>query len=136
MANASIAQSVNRKTVALALQQARTEAAEHQAWLNAINKAALYLAGEQWQFDGDVLIIPSATSSEHYTVTSQGCPCKAGKAGRPCWHRAAWRLLRKSAEMVYTAGTTNGYQDAPLQPFDDERPTLAEIQAAADELFN
>ncbi len=37
MANASIAQSVSRQTVALALQEARKQAAEHQAWLNAIN---------------------------------------------------------------------------------------------------
>ena len=40
MANATIAQAVNRQTVALALQEARKQAGEHQAWLNAINKAA------------------------------------------------------------------------------------------------
>ena len=68
-------------------------------------------------------------------VTPQGCPCKAGKAGRPCWHRAARRLLVKASEMVYTASTTNGYQDAPAHPFDDGTPSMAEIQAAADELF-
>ena len=38
--------------------------------------------------------------------------------------------------MAYTAGATNGYQDAPLHPFDDGKPTFAEIQAAADEMFN
>ncbi len=38
----------------------------------------------------------------------------------PCWHRAAWRLLRKAAELV--------------QP---ERviPTEAELQSLVDELF-
>ncbi len=41
MANSSIAQSVNRTSVALALREARVQAAEHQAWLNAINKASL-----------------------------------------------------------------------------------------------
>ena len=28
------------------------------------------------------------------------CECKAAVAGRPCWHRAAWRLLRKAAEVT------------------------------------
>ena len=43
MANGMIAQQVNRRTVAAALAAARVEAAEHNAWINAINKAALNL---------------------------------------------------------------------------------------------
>jgi hypothetical protein len=39
---------------------------------------------------------------------------------RPCWHRAAWRLLRKAAEMVQ-----------PVRVM----PTEAELQALVDELF-
>ena len=39
MANGMIAQQVNRRTVAAALAAARVEAAEHNAWINAINKA-------------------------------------------------------------------------------------------------
>ena len=101
MANASIAQSVNRTSVALALREARVQAAEHQAWLNAINKAALYLAGDQWQFDGETLIITSATTAgARYVVSAHSCECKAFAAGRPCWHRAAARLLEKSAEVA------------------------------------
>jgi hypothetical protein len=68
-------------------------------------------------------------------VTVEVCPCSAGKAGKPCWHRAGCRLLVKAAEMTYTAATTNGYQDAPARPFEDAKPTMAELQAAADELF-
>jgi hypothetical protein len=41
-------------------------------------------------------------------------------SGRPCWHRAAWRLLRKAAEMV--------------QP-ERVMPTEAELQALVDELY-
>ena len=101
MANSSIAQSINRQTVAAALRQARIEAAEHTAWINAINRAALNLEAAPWAFDGEVLRIASATTpSARYTVTIEGCACKAGQAGRPCWHRAAWRLLRKAAELV------------------------------------
>src|SRR5688500_17759723 len=134
MANATVAQAVNRTSVALALQEARKQASEHQAWLNAINKAALYLAAERWAFDGETLVIVSATSDDvQYLVTARTCECRAFKAGRPCWHRAAARLLCKTAELVYTAATTNGGQDAPLHPFDDGKPTMAELTAACDE---
>ncbi len=120
MANASITQSISRQTVAAALQAARTEAAEHRAWINAINRAALNLEACPWAFDGDVLRIASATSGARYTVGIDGCECKAAQAGRPCWHRAAWRLLRKAAEMV----------PAPRQTL-----TEAEMAAIVDELY-
>jgi hypothetical protein len=121
MANASIAQTVNRQTVAAALAAARTEAAEHRAWINAINRAALNLEATAWAFDGDVLRIASASTNARYTVTPDGCECKAGNAGKPCWHKAAWRLLRKASEMVPAA---------PVVTLSD-----AEIQALVDELF-
>jgi len=136
MANASIAQAVNRQTVAQALRDARAKCGASNRWLNALNRAALNLEAVRWQFDGDTLRVESATNSgDFYTVTVEVCPCSAGKAGKPCWHRAGCRLLCKAAEMTYTAATTNGYQDAPARPFEDARPTMAELQAAADELF-
>ena len=101
MANATVAQSVSRRNVALALREARIQAATHQSWLNAINKASLYLSTGDWQFDGEVLSITSATTDgARYHVTAQRCECKAFAAGRPCWHRAAARLLEKSAELA------------------------------------
>jgi len=136
MANATVAAAVNRQTVALALRDARAKCAASHRWLNAVNRAALNLEAVRWQFDGDTLRVESATNSgDFYTVTVEVCPCQAGKAGKPCWHRAGCRLLCKAAEMTYTAATTNGYQDAPARPFEDARPTMAELQAAADELF-
>ncbi len=123
MANASVTALVNRSTVALALAAARTEAAKHQAWINAINRAALNLEACPWQFDGEILVIKSATTTARYTVDAQGCGCKAHQGGRPCWHRAARRLLIKAAEVA-------------AQPAPKPRPTFAELQAAADELFN
>ena len=137
MANATVAQAVNRQTVALALRDARAKCGASNRWLNAVNRAALNLEAVRWQFDGDTLRVESATNSgDFYTVTVEVCPCSAGKAGKPCWHRAGCRLLCKAAEMTYTAATTNGYQDAPAHPFEDSKPTMAELQAAADELFN
>ena len=125
MANSTIAQSVNRSNVAQALAQARTECAGDIRWLNAVNRAALNLESCKWSFDGDTLRIESATASgTFYTVTVATCPCKAGQKGDPCWHRAGCRLLVKAAEMA-----------APARPVADAKPTMAELQAAADELF-
>ncbi len=121
MANASITQQVNRQTVAAALREARIQAAEYRAWINAINRAALNLEAVTWAFDGDVLRIASASTNARYTVTPEGCECKAGNAGRPCWHKAAWRLLYKAVEMM---------APPPHVELSD-----AEIQALVDELY-
>src|SRR5918999_1552492 len=101
MANATVAQSISRQTVAAALAAARTEAAELRLWITAINRAALNLEACPWAFDGETLRIASATTrGTRYTVNPEGCECKAAQDGRPCWHRAAWRRLRKAAELV------------------------------------
>ena len=113
MANATVAQSVTRRNAALALREARKQSAHHQAWLNAINKAALYLAGDAWQFDGEILVIRSATTDgARYHVTAHPCACKAFQAGKPCWHRAAARLLEKTAELATPAAPL------PVEAFD------------------
>ncbi len=100
MANHSIAQAINRTAVAQAVDQARVECAGQVAWLNAINRAAVNLERCFWQFDGETLLVASATSDRRYTVTAQGCACKAYLDGRPCWHRAARRLLVKAGELA------------------------------------
>ena len=97
MANASIAQSVNRQTVAAALQAARTEAAEHRAWINAINRAALNLEACPWAFDGEVLRIASASSTARYTV---------GVDGWNTVHRITWMVLPVPAQRTHVHGDT------------------------------
>ena len=115
MANATVAQSVNRQSVAQALQQARTEAATSMAWLNALNRAALNLEAGFWQFDGDTLVISSATKQgTRYTVSRDGCTCKAGQAHKPCWHRAARRLLCKAAELAQASRAVCPMCGAPI----------------------
>ena len=104
MANASVTAAVNRQTVIAAIKQARIEAAEHAAWVRAINNAAVDLEVSTWAFDGEVLRISSATTpGVRYTVTAAGCECRAGQQGKPCRHRAAHRLLCKAAELVTPA---------------------------------
>ncbi len=101
MATGSIAVFVNRESMGRALAQARRECSQDKSWLNAINRAALNLEACPWQFDGAVLIITSATEPDRrYTVQNGACDCKAFEAGRPCWHRAARRLLIKAAELA------------------------------------
>ncbi len=115
MSNASVAQAVNRVSVGAALQAARIEAHEHQAWITAINRAALNLEACKWQFDGDDLRIESATNSgTYYTVTAAGCLCKAGAAGKACWHRAARRLLIKAAELAELASEISAVEGLEL----------------------
>ena len=121
MANATVAQKIDRRNVARALHAARAACQQDRRWLNAVNRAALNLEACPWQFDGETLVIASATTQgTRYTVTSECCQCKAHRDGRPCWHRAARRLLVKAAEMAQ--------QPAPAK-------TMAELQAAVDALF-
>lgn len=142
MANGIVSAAVNRQSVAAALTAARTEAAEHQAWINAINRAALNLEACRWQFDGEVLRIESATqSNSYYLVGADGCPCVAGGKGKPCWHRAARRLLCKAAEMAQPKPVTyKGFTYTPAQLEAARQARIvagyAEAQAAVDELFN
>ena len=101
MANATVAQSISRRNVAQALQEARRQCGQHLRWLNALNRAALNLEACPWQFDGETLVITSATDTgARYTVDVHGCQCRAAAKGNPCWHRAAHRLLVKAAEMA------------------------------------
>ncbi len=131
-----IVANVDRAAVGHALRDARIACAHSMRWLNAVNRAALDLEACRWAFDGNTLQIESASGSgEWYTIDEAGCNCKAGQAGKPCKHRAAYRLLVKASEIVYTSVSTNGGQDAPLYPFEDGRPTFAELQRAADALY-
>lgn len=99
MANAALAQSISRSAVAAALRLARTACANDDRWLAALNRAALNLEACAWAWDGEILVIHSATADKRYTVDTSGCGCQASAHGHPCWHRAAYRLLVRAAEI-------------------------------------
>jgi hypothetical protein len=123
MSNATVTANITRRNVELAIEQARSEAANHRAWANAIERAEPMLLQQQWQFDGDTLVIRSASSmSRKYTVTGHGCDCKAGRDGIPCKHRAARRLLVKASELATTPAPTL-------------RKSAAQVEQEAAELF-
>lgn len=52
------------------------------------------------EIDGEIQIASASSSSTGYIVTPRSCECKAHQKGIPCWHRAAHRLLLKTAEGV------------------------------------
>ena len=125
MSNAILAQSITRQNVAQALRLMRHECRYETTEINAINRAALNLEACTWQYDGEALVIESAsTMFKRYHVAHNGCDCKAGTTGRACWHLAAFKLIQRAAEVAL----------APTKPrkTDDE---LAAIVAAYDELF-
>ncbi len=67
----------------------------------AVVIAALNLEACTWQYDGELLVIESAsTQFKRYHVAYNGCDCKAGATGRPCWHMAAYKLIQRAAEVA------------------------------------
>jgi hypothetical protein len=103
MANATIAQSISRHHVGQALRQMRLECQYNPRELTAINKAALNLEACLWQYDGEYLVIESASQlGKRYHVDHAVCDCQAAAHGKPCWHLAAWHLVRRGAEVALT----------------------------------
>ncbi len=95
MSTAMLSQ-VDRQNVGLALRQARHTYRLDRTMLNAVNKAALNLEANAWQWDGVTLSIESATevgTVTHRLSEREACTCKAGQKGRACWAYAALQLL-------------------------------------------
>ncbi len=125
MSNAILAQSISRQTVGHALRLMRHECRFNSREVNALNRAALNLEACSWQYDGEALVIESAsTMHQRYHVEHTGCDCKAGSAGRRCWHLAAFTLIRRAAELALT----------PAKPRMSDAE-YARAVAAVDELF-
>ncbi len=125
MSNAILAQSISRQTVGQALRLMRHECRFNSREVTALNRAALNLEACTWQYDGEALVIESATTQfQRYHVAYNGCDCKAGSTGRPCWHLAAFTLIRRAAELALT----------PAKPRMTDA-AYARAVAAVDELF-
>ena len=101
MATANLT-TVDRPHVGQALRQFRINYANNSRVLNALNRAALNLKASPWQFDGEELVIESATQvgTVRYHVKYDVCDCQAASHSRSCWHRAAYRLLKKATEIA------------------------------------
>ena len=68
-------------------------------WQTAIAKAKQQLESNPYiSLDGDALLILSPESLQIYRANGT-CQCLAhAKFGTPCWHRAAYRLVKRYTE--------------------------------------
>jgi chloramphenicol 3-O-phosphotransferase len=79
------------------VQEAFDRVADSRRWQTAIAKAKQQIEENPYMhFDGESLLILSP-SNEIYTANGT-CQCKAFANGRPCWHRAAARLVQRYNE--------------------------------------
>jgi hypothetical protein len=77
------------------IESARRSASHSQAWSNAIDRAARELETNPYiHYNGRELVILSSTSDNIYAANGS-CQCKAYANRRPCWHRAAARLIER-----------------------------------------
>ncbi|HSH78187.1 MAG TPA: hypothetical protein VLA19_06615 [Herpetosiphonaceae bacterium] len=113
MANASVAQSINREHVGQALRRWRQALQYQPRELTALNKAALNLEACPWFMDttSGELVIESATEigRTRYHVSAEGCACKAAQHNRPCWHVWAYRIMHTASVLAQrAAAATSG----------------------------
>jgi hypothetical protein len=113
----------NRTHVGRALRDLRLAYRDDDRRRNALNRAALDLEAQRWQWSNGTLVIESVTEigkQVKYTVTADGCPCPAGIALKPCRHKAAWELLFAAEQIAKPAKV---------------RQTFEELQAEVDSWF-
>ncbi len=90
---------LNPSTLAVVVAQARSDASAHPRWLAAIGRACLELETNPWVERADHGLIIGSPSGKCYAANGV-CQCRAYDFGRPCWHRAAARLVRLHDEAV------------------------------------
>ncbi len=93
-------QHLDQETMQRVTQDAFNKVSGDRRWETAIVKAKLQLESNPYMhFDGESLLILSP-SNEIYTANA-ACQCKAYLNGKPCWHRAAARLLKRYMEVSH-----------------------------------
>lgn len=71
-------------------------------WINAVAKAVVELESNPfaaYDAENHSLLICSSNSGNVYTANGK-CQCEAFNQGRPCYHRAAARLIQRYVERV------------------------------------
>jgi hypothetical protein len=129
MANATVAQPINftREDLQVAVSAALAKVTDAR-WVRAIYRAAGNPAAGQFSYDGNQVILHSATSTKVYHIDTREpmrCSCQAHTKGLLCWHITAARLIVRAAE----------HHAAAPAPQPRIAPNFIDLQAAADELF-
>lgn len=76
---------------------AKAKAAKQAAWVRAIEKAAEQLISNPYISETENGLLILSYSSETYHANG-ACGCKAYANGKPCWHRAAAKLVKRYRE--------------------------------------
>lgn len=83
---------INQTVLETVVTEAISKCGANKRWINAVRRAAEELALNPYiHHDGHALLILSA-SGQMYEANGV-CQCKAFAAKKPCWHRAAKRLV-------------------------------------------
>lgn len=85
---------LNPITLQAVAEQACRDAAQHGRWLVAIGRALVELDSNPWIERGELHGLVIGSPSGNVYSANGVCQCQAYKYGRPCWHRAAARLVR------------------------------------------
>ncbi len=137
MENSMVVESITSQNIAAAMDCIRRECQYTPAELDTLSIAVRNLETCVWEYDGELLVIESATTPfKRYHVAYDGCDCAAGLSERPCWHMSAFRLVQRAAEFALTpiepqyqaiqAGGEARYNARHLERYmiqDDDRPT-------------
>ena len=102
MAHATVPHPVNftRTDLQAAINAALAKVTDDR-WTRAIYRAAAHLAAGQFSYDGQQVILHSASSKRVYHIDTREpmtCSCKAHARGLICWHISAARLIVRAAE--------------------------------------
>ena len=88
---------VNEDKMNEVIQQAFDKVSGDLRWQTAIARAKQQIESNPFMhFDGNALLILS-DSNEIYSANGS-CQCRAYRNRKPCWHRAAARLIKRYAE--------------------------------------
>jgi len=90
----------NQETMQQVIQEAFDKVSGSRRWQTAIARAKREIEENPFMhYDGHALLILSS-SNEIYSANGT-CQCKAFEVGRPCWHRAAARIVERYNERAH-----------------------------------
>ena len=116
---------LNPTTLAAVVDKARTDAAEHPRWLAAIDRAVVELLQNPWIERGELHGLVIGSPSGNCYAANGVCQCQAYTFNRPCWHRAAARLVRLHDEYAPAPAVV----ELPTLPADDYAAACAAMNA-------
>lgn len=72
-----------------------------QRWIKALMRRWENLERRRWQWTDDTLLMQSTSDpSRRYTVTADGCQCRAAGLGEVCDHMTAWHLCHEASRIA------------------------------------